>query len=147
MNMFSIPLRDRLRSLAAADRLAQFVAVGTIGASVDMSLLVVFHSVVGLQLVISKLAGAEISFLVMFVINERWTFESFGKTSLRARLRRLATSNGVRLGGLATATTVLVVLTETVGLWYPLANAVGIGVGFFVNYSFESLLTWRVHRG
>ncbi|MCU4717776.1 GtrA family protein [Halapricum hydrolyticum] len=144
--MLSIPFRDRLRSLATADRLLQFIAVGTIGASVDMSLLVVFHSVVGLPLVVSKLTGAEISYLVMFVINERWTFSSFGKTSLRARLRRLGTSNGVRLGGLATATTVLVVLTEVAGLWYPLANAIGIGVGFFVNYAFESLLTWRVHR-
>ena len=143
--MSSIPIRDRLRSLAAADRLLRFIAVGTVGAGVDMSLLVVFHSIVGLPLVVSKLAGAEISYLVMFVINERWTFESFGKTSVRARLRRLGTSNGVRLGGFATATIVLVVLTG-VGFWYPLANAVGIGVGFFVNYSFESLLTWRVHR-
>lgn len=138
--------RDRLRSLASAGRLLQFVAVGTVGATVDMSLLVVFHSVVGLPLVISKLAGAEISYLVMFVINERWTFSSFGRTSVRARLRRLATSNGVRLGGLITATIALVILTETAGVWYPLANAVGIGVGFFVNYTLESLLTWRVHR-
>lgn len=144
--MVSIPFRDRLRSLVAADRLLQFVAVGTIGASVDMSLLVLFHSVVGLPLVISKLAGAESSYIVMFVINERWTFSSFGDTSVRARIQRFGTSNGVRLGGLATATTVLIVLTSTVGLWYPLANAVGIGVGFFVNYTFESLLTWRVHR-
>ena len=144
--MVSIPFRDWLRSLVTADRLLQFVAVGTIGASVDMSFLVLFHSVVGLPLVISKLAGAEISYVVMFVINERWTFSSFGDTSLRARIRRFGTSNGVRLGGLATATTVLLVLTESVGTWYPLANAVGIGVGFFVNYTFESLLTWRVHR-
>jgi len=144
--MVSIPFRDRLRSLVAADRLMQFVAVGTIGASVDMSLLVLFHSVVGLPLVVSKLAGAEISYLVMFVINERWTFSSFGDSSFRARIRRFGTSNGVRLGGLVTATVVLLTLTETVGLWYPLANAVGIGVGFFVNYTFESLLTWRVHR-
>ncbi|MEF8882964.1 MAG: GtrA family protein [Halapricum sp.] len=138
--------RDRLRSLASAGRLLQFVAVGTVGATVDMSLLVVFHSFVGFPLVISKLAGAEISYLVMFVINERWTFSSFGRTSVRARLRRLATSNGVRLGGLITATIALVILTETAGVWYPLANAIGIGVGFFVNYTLESLLTWRVHR-
>jgi len=144
--MVSIPIRDRLRSLVAADRLLQFVAVGTIGASVDMSLLVFFHSVGNLSLVVSKLAGAEISYVVMFVINERWTFSSFGDTSLRARLRRFGTSNTVRLGGLATATTILIVLTSTLGLWYPLANALGIGVGFFVNYTFESLLTWRVHR-
>ncbi|MFW6018911.1 MAG: GtrA family protein [Halapricum sp.] len=144
--MVSIPLRERLRSLAVAERLGQFIAVGTVGATVDMSLLVVFYGFVGLPLVVSKLVGAEISYLVMFVINERWTFSSFGKTSLRARLRRLGTSNGVRLGGLATATVVLVVLTHVAGLWYPLANAIGIGVGFFVNYSLESLLTWRVHR-
>jgi len=139
-------LRDRLRSLVATDRLLQFMAVGAIGTTVDMSLLVVFHGLVGWALIPSKLLGAEISYLVMFVINERWTFSTFGKTSSRARLRRLATSNGVRIGGLLTATTVLVIVTETTTLWYPLANLVGIGAGFFVNYTFESWLTWQVHQ-
>jgi putative flippase GtrA len=32
------------------------------------------------------------------------------------------------------------------GVWYLLANAAGIGVGFQANYTFESLVTWRVHR-
>jgi putative flippase GtrA len=139
-------LRDRLRSLVAADRLLQFIAVGTVGTTVDMTLLAAFHGVLGWPLITSKLAGAEISFLVMFAINERWTFSTFGKTSLRARLRRLLTSNIVRTGGLLTATTVLYILTATTDTGYLLANAVGIGVGFFVNYTFESWLTWRVHR-
>ena len=139
-------LRDRLRSLVATDRLLQFMAVGTVGTTVDMSLLLVFHGLAGWALIPSKLLGAEISYLVMFAINERWTFSTFGKTSLRARLRRLVTSNGVRIGGLLIATTVLVIVTETTDVWYPLANLVGIGVGFFVNYTLESWLTWRVHQ-
>lgn len=139
-------LRDRLRSLVVTGRLLQFMAVGTVGTTVDMSLLALFHGVVGWPLILSKLVGAEISFLVMFAINERWTFSTFGETSLRARLRRLATSNGVRIGGLLTATTVLFVLTTTTETGYLLANGIGIGVGFFVNYTCESLLTWRVHR-
>jgi putative flippase GtrA len=139
-------LPARVRRLAAPNRIAQFVAVGTVGASVDVALLALFHGVLGIPLVPGKLASAEISFLVMFVINERWTFSEFGKQTVEARIRRLVRSNAVRLGGLLTATVVLVAVYRATGVWYLVANVVGIAVGFVVNYSLESLFTWRVHR-
>lgn len=144
--MVEYALPDRVRGLASPDRIAQFIAVGTVGTAVDVLLLWVFHGVLGAGLVVGKLAAAEISFLVMFVINERWTFADFGRTTTRARIRRFARSNTVRIGGLVTATVVLVFLTETTGMWYMLANTIGIAIGFVVNYSAECLFTWRVHR-
>jgi putative flippase GtrA len=77
----------------------------------------------------------------MFVVNDHWTFaEQPGRDSA---LRRLLTSNTVRLAGLATGTGILLVL-HGLGVWYVAANAVGLGVGFVVNYAFESLVTWQV---
>jgi putative flippase GtrA len=105
--------------------LTQFAAVGTLPA---------------------KLISAESAIIVMFVLNERWTFDRWGEAAVLALLRRFLTSNVVRAGGVAVATAVLLVLSDYFGVWVPLANAVGIGVGFFVNFVFESLVTWRVHR-
>lgn len=144
--MVDYALPDQARGLLSPDRIAQFVAVGTVGATVDTLLLALFHGVIDIQLVVGKLTSAELSFLVMFVINEHWTFADFGRSTPRARIRRLVRSNTVRVGGLLTATGVLVALTETTGMWFVLANVVGIVVGFFVNYSFESLFTWRIHN-
>lgn len=143
--MVDYALPDRIRGLLSPDRIAQFIAVGMVGATVDVLLLTLFHGVVGMTLVVGKLVSAELSFLVMFVINERWTFADFGPMNPRARIRRLVRSNTVRIGGLLTATGVLVFLTQTTGMWYVFANAIGIAVGFFVNYSFESLYTWRIN--
>ena len=41
---------------------------------------------------------------------------------------------------------VLAVLVRRFDVWYVTANVVGIGVGFFVNYTCESLYTWQVHQ-
>lgn len=140
-------LRERVSVLASRDRIARFVAVGTVGASVDMLLLVFFHGILGIPLAPGKLLSAELSFLFMFVINEHWTFADYGTPTVRERFRRLLRSNAVRLAGLLTATAVLLTLTTTMDTWYPVANGVGMAVGFVVNYSFESLFTWQVHEG
>jgi putative flippase GtrA len=38
-------------------------------------------------------------------------------------------------------------LVAGVNLWLLVAKGAGIGVGMVVNYVFESLFTWEVHRG
>jgi putative flippase GtrA len=137
--------RERIQKVPL-DRLARFAVVGIAGTTVDMLFLALFHGALGIDLVVGKLASAELSFLFMFVINEHWTFSEFGQTTPRARLERLLKSNAVRLTGLATATVILVVLTWTTNMWYLLANAIGIGIGFIANYSLESRYTWRVQQ-
>lgn len=139
-------IRQRIRRLASVDRMAQFAAVGTIGTTVDMTVLAVSYDIAGMSLVVSKLLSAELSFLVMFLINEYWTFAEFGRRSTWAQVRRLVRSNAVRLAGYAVAVGLLVVLTRATGMWYVLANLLAISVGFLVNYPMESLFTWEVHR-
>lgn len=135
-----------LRAVLSLDRLVRFGAVGATGAALDTAGLVMIHGVLGAPLLAAKLLSAESAIVVMFLLNEHWTFEQWGRRTFESRLRRLAKSNVVRLGGLVTGTAVLLVLTEAGHLWYPLANTVGLCVGFLVNYVSESLFTWQIHR-
>ncbi len=139
-------LRRQLRYLASTDRMGKFVSVGAIGFVVDNVVLALCYGVFGLSLIVAKLIAAEAAIAVMFALNERWTFAAMGRSSARAVARRFVSSNIVRAGGVLVATTILVVLYEFAGVWYLVANVIGIGVGFVVNYTFESLVTWRVHR-
>ena len=133
-------------SILSFDRLWRFASVGVVGTACDFTVLVALHELAGLSPVVAKVIAAEVAIVVMFAINEQWTFAQWGRSTPRARLRRLVTSNLVRTGGIAVATTVLWLLTTYYGFWYVSANAVGIACGFAVNYTLENLLTWRTHR-
>jgi putative flippase GtrA len=138
-------VRRRAAALRSGVRLGQFLSIGVLGALFDNGLLVVLYGFGGVSLTVAKLASAEAAILLMFACNERLTFAEWGTGGVYDLGRRVLTSNLVRLGGVAVATGVLLVLTE-LGVWYVLANVVGIGVGALLNYVLESLLTWRVHR-
>lgn len=138
-------VRERLRAITSGLRFGRFMSVGVVGFVVDTLVITVLTEALALGPLLAKLGSAESAIIVMFVLNERWTFGRWGETDLRSLGRRFLTSNVVRTGGVAVATTVLLVLNGWFGVWVPIANAVGILVGFVVNFVFESLLTWRVH--
>lgn len=124
--------------------MSRFLSVGILGAVLDN---VVLFSVVELSHispVVAKAISAECSIVFMFLVNEFWTFATHGSKSLFGLLRRLLTSNVVRLGGLAVGFAVLYVFHHHLGVWYLLANVLGIGVGFIVNYVSESIFTWQL---
>ena len=86
----------------------------------------------------------ETSILLVFVVDERWTFADAGLSGFRALSLRPVRSTLVRVGGIAVATVVLVVPYRQVGVPWPLATLVGIGRGFLFDYTPESVYTWRV---
>lgn len=145
-----VDVRD---ALVAPGRLGQFVGVGALGALVDLAI----SSFLTLGAVVpaewAKLVGAEVAIVLMFLINDRWTFADHGAAGLVAKLRRLIKSNVVRSAGVAIQFTVVYVLTRldvTVivrgrDLWPLFTLPVAIGCAVIVNYVAESLLTWRVH--
>lgn len=137
--------RTPLEEILSLGRVLRFGAVGAAGAALDTGLLIASHGVLDVPLLASKLLSAESAIVVMFLLNEYWTFDAWTSGTLRARLRRLATSNVVRLGGLVTGLAVLLFLTDVAEIWYPLANGVGLCAGFVVNYACESLFTWQIH--
>lgn len=142
----------RLRALASGVRFGKFASVGAVGAVFDLT--VTTALIVGLDVLpeVAKLAGAEVAILVMFVINERWTFAGEGLPGIRPTLRRLLTSNLVRSAGLGVqfltvrAFRQVPITLEVAGvdLWTFIPLPIAIGLSVLLNYVMESLFTWRV---
>jgi putative flippase GtrA len=148
-------MTDRLSALLSGARFGKFVSVGAVGAVFDLtvsSLLIVVFGVVG---EVAKLVGAEVAIVVMFFINDRWTFADAGADHLVAKVRRFLKSNFVRSGGLVVQVLVVRLLREVpltipvggVDLWQLIPLPIAIGASMFLNYVAESLITWRLGTG
>lgn len=137
-------VRARTRALASASRLGQFASVGVAGALLENAVLIALVEIGDVAVMLAAIVGKEAAILLMFTLNERWTFAGFGESGGRDLLRRLGTTHLVRAGGVGVALGVLYLLYSVFGVWYLLANVIGIGVGFVFNYTAESLVTWRV---
>ncbi|MCU4800923.1 GtrA family protein [Halobacteria archaeon HArc-gm2] len=140
--------------LLSGVRFGKFASVGVVGAISDNTVLAVLTLLVGVQEMWSKAAGVETAILVMFLVNEHWTFAGAGKAGRGPLLKRLVKSHLVRSGGVAIQLTVYWFLTQEltvelpvfgVDLWFLAASPIAIAIAMFVNYVFESLFTWRVH--
>ena len=157
--------------LLSGIRFGKFVSVGAIGAVCDTAVLVALTAGLGVLPELATLVGIETAILVMFAINERWTFADEGSRGRTPLLGRLKRSHLVRAGGSLAQFLVFVVVYRllfvpvTLGdvavvraalglvggggvagldLWLLVAKGTGIGVGMVVNYAAESLFTWRV---
>lgn len=124
-------------------RFVAFGGVGGVGLVVDNATLFALVETTGTGATLAKPFAAATAIAVMFVLNERFTFEPRDR-SVTAVLGRYLKSNLVRAGGVLVALSVLFVLHDILGLWYLAANVTGILVAFFINYAAESLFTWRV---
>ena len=130
-----------LEPVADLKRTLKFSATSVIGLGLETVLLVILVEVLNSPLLVAKLIGAEASIAAMFILNNRYTYSGEpGKM-----LTRFLKSNLVRTGGILIS---LVVLEAGVrlGIWYPVANIIGVCVGFVFNYGFETVYTWKEHR-
>jgi len=143
-NIMSKQHQGITRRLFDSGYLSRFLSVGVIGAIFDNVVLVFAVELVAIAPLPAKVLSAELSIVLMFVINEQWTFAGQGCDGYRKLLRRLITSNIVRVGGLVIGMGILYLLHTQLGVWYLLANIFGIGVGFIANSFFESIYTWRI---
>ncbi|WP_181693113.1 GtrA family protein [Natronomonas sp. LN261] len=141
-------------TLYAPFRFGRFAGVGAVGALCDNAILLTLATA-GLTPETAKFVGIESAIVVMFLLNERWTFAGAGRPGVLPTMRRLATSNVVRIGGIAVQLVVfsavyrwLHVDLSVLGLdlWLLVASGAGICCGMVVNYVTESLFTWRVHE-
>jgi putative flippase GtrA len=146
--------RSRLRALASAGRLGRFVSVGVVGAGFDVTTATVLQEL-GVYPELAVFIGIEVAIVVMFLLNDNWTFAEEGTNGLPATLRRLATSNFVRGGGIVVQLATFRFLYRVVAIeaqlagidaWFVVSKVGGIGVGMVVNYVAESLFTWRITR-
>ncbi|MFB6310221.1 MAG: GtrA family protein [Salinirussus sp.] len=146
---------DRIAALVSGRRFGRFASVGVLGALLDITVLVVLAEGLGIRPEVATLAGIESAILLMFVINDRWTYADEGSADRWAIIRRLGRSHAVRAVGSLTQFVAFIVLFRTVtlelavgglDLWLIGAKLAAIGIAVVVNYTFETLFTWRVHR-
>lgn len=143
-----------LSALNSRVRFGKFVSVGVIGAISDNLMLTVLTLGVGIHEVAAKAAGIETAILVMFLVNEYWTFADKGEPGRVPFLKRAGKSHLVRVGGASVQIVVYWFLTQQLeyelvlfgtDLWFLAASPIAIAIAMVVNYVFESLFTWQVH--
>jgi putative flippase GtrA len=146
---------ERFEALVSGVRFGQFVSVGVVGAVADNTMLAVLGLAFGVPELWAKAAGVETAILVMFLVNEHWTFSAAGEAGVGPFLRRLVKSHFVRSGGVSVQLAVYWLLTQWLtvelvvagrDLWFIAASPIAIAAAMSVNYVFESLFTWQVHR-
>ena len=148
-------LPDRFESLVSGVRFGQFVSVGVVGAISDNIVLATLGLAFGIPDLWAKAAGIETAIVVMFLVNEHWTFSAVGAAGTRPFLTRLGKSHLVRVCGVSVQLAIYWLLTQWLttelvvagtDVWFIAASPIAIAVAMLVNYVFESLFTWRVHR-
>lgn len=143
-----------LHALASGTRFGKFASVGVVGAAFDVTTATVLQSL-GVFPELAVFVGIEVAVVVMFLLNDNWTFSTEGRGSLPATLRRLLRSNLVRAGGITVQLLTFRLLYRVffldatvlgIDAWFVAAKVTGIATGLLVNYVAESLFTWRVHE-
>lgn len=129
-------------------RFLRFGLVGLSGVLVDMALLYLLHSGLGLPLTRSKLVAAEIAIINNFIWNDIWTFAdvSLRQHGQSARLKRFLKFNLICLAGLVLNVLVLNVIYNLIfgQRWAYLANLIAIAVVTLWNFWLNLKLSWRV---
>lgn len=138
-------LRLSVDVLLDRGQVLKFGLAGIAGMITDNAVLFLLVSGAGVHPVLAKLGAVSVAIAVSFAFNERYTYDPANR-SKRAVFRRYLRSNLVRTGGVTVALGTLYVLHDIFGIWYIFANLIGIGSAFVVNYTSESLFTWRIHR-
>lgn len=115
-----------------------FGLVGITGIAVNMIALVILKDYV--PLIGASFLAIELSIVSNFILNDLWTFKENKNDTW---LHRMFSYNGVALGGMIINIATLTILT-LFGIWYILANLVGILLGFAWNFIGNRKLTWKV---
>lgn len=142
----------KIKYLFSIVKFSKFTMVGIVGAIIDNAVLSLLVISMNFPLIPSKLMGAEIAIISMFLLNEHWTFSEDRLDGKYQRIIRFMKSNLVRSSGVVVATGVMVTIVGRIemgheGIELVLANIIGITAGLIVNYILESLVTWQVGVG
>jgi dolichol-phosphate mannosyltransferase len=124
--------RDEIR------RMVCFGVVGITGIAVNMIALSLFKNYI--PLLGASFLAIELSIISNYILNDLWTFKENNNNTW---LHRMMSYNGVAVGGMIINIVVLAILTMF-GMWYVIANLIGILFGFVWNFVGNRKLTWKV---
>jgi dolichol-phosphate mannosyltransferase len=129
-------------------RFLRFGLVGLSGVGVDMAILYLLHTTLGLPLTRSKLVAAELAIINNFSWNDAWTFAdiSLRQRGWPARCKRGLKFNLICLVGLGLNVVALNIFYNLVfgQRWPYLANLLAIALVTLWNFWLNLKLSWRV---
>jgi putative flippase GtrA len=121
----------------------QFCIVGASGALVNTGLLYFFKEVLGIWYVYGAIISTLTSFCTNYILNRLWTFHnSPEKSFLRGLIKYLAVS----FIAFAINISVLIFLTEIIGLWYLFSLLIGILFSMLWNFFMNRKWTFQLGR-
>jgi dolichol-phosphate mannosyltransferase len=122
-------------------RVLTFMVVGLSGILVNLGTLYLVTEWVGVFYVWSGLIGVEASILTNFVLNDLITFRDIPKKRFSVA-NRLIRYHLITIVGTVISISILVILTEWLGLWYILSGFIGLLVAFIWNFTLNRGKTW-----
>ena len=120
------------------DRLIKFIIVGLSGVFVNEGFLWLFVSGFGWDKILANVPATELAILNNFTWNDLWTFKDLKRKSL---WRRLLTFHIAALTGAVVQWLIYAGLVY-LGLYYLVANLIGIVVSFVVRFLVNRHVTW-----
>lgn len=122
----------------------KFAIVGTSGVLVNMGLLYALTRYFSMRIEFASPIAIETSILTNFLINNYWTFQKRNtQVTFLNRIFRYHLVTG--LAGIINYLT-LILLVSLLGINDMIANLIGIAIGTIINYSLNSLWTWKKEK-
>jgi dolichol-phosphate mannosyltransferase len=138
----------RFRQRFPVGRFLRFGLVGFSGVFVDMAILYLLHTTLGLPLTRSKIVAAEVAIFNNFIWNDAWTFADISQQQKGwgPRIKRFLKFNLICLAGLVLNVLMLNLFYNVVfgQRWAYLANLIAIAVVTIWNFWLNLKLSWRV---
>jgi dolichol-phosphate mannosyltransferase len=128
------------------ENVIKFGIVGFSGIIVNEGILIYLKECTGFSIPAASVFAIEISILNNFLWNDVWTFRSGKEHSLSSRWQRLASFQGVSVGGAIINFAVLNILALMLGIDYRISNIAGILIAFVWNFLINRNLTWKKAR-
>mgnify|MGYP006297642353 FL=1 len=120
-------------------RLPKFALVGASGFLVNQGVLFLAKAIIGIPVAYAGIIAIETAIISNFLLNNFWTWKDSRENSFWSRLAKYHSvtivSGGVNYG-------ILLLLTH-LGMYYLIANMIGIGCGMIINFFFNHFWTFK----
>ncbi|MFB6195184.1 MAG: GtrA family protein [Haloplanus sp.] len=139
-------LRRFLRAILVgpeAPQIRRFFAVGVAGAAFQTALLGTLVEWGDVQYLLAAVLAIEVTILLQYGANNRWTFHTARHQGWREYARGLFRTNLVRGSAIPIQIGILYALVSATAIPYLVANGVGIVISGIYRYVLESRWTWR----
>jgi putative flippase GtrA len=120
----------------STSRILRFAVVGGTGVIINTSALYVLSRWAGLPLLAASALAVELAAISNYLLNDTWTFAARSPS-----FRRFVKFNTASLAGLAFNVLSVWLLTR-LGLYFLVADLIGIAAGFAANYAFSVRWVW-----